>query len=223
MKSKLSAAVAALSIIAAYAALAGSTAARADLITFALENVIFDDGTAATGTFTYDTITNIATPDITTVNGAISGATYLTQRVAALTVCCTNFVFISGNGLAFGVSGNPVSPTSPSLIIGGNEGVSVGGVFTSRLFDLTLNPTITPVPGPIVGAGLPGVLLAGGGLLAGGDGGKRSPELSANRSKKRMPGSYHPVPKFTAIGYVPETRVARRPSSVFTPNRTSSR
>ena len=62
--SKLSTALAA--IIIAACMLSGATAARADVITFTLENVTFSDGGTATGTLTFDTTSLIGTPDITT-------------------------------------------------------------------------------------------------------------------------------------------------------------
>jgi hypothetical protein len=80
MKSKLSAAVAAFSIIAAYAALAGSTAARADLVTFTLSNVAFSGpGGTASGSFTLDITTGSVTAEnITTTTGEL----FFGQRLA---------------------------------------------------------------------------------------------------------------------------------------------
>jgi len=53
---------------------------------------------------------------------------------------------------------------------------------------------------------------SGGQFSAGGDGGRNPPELSANRSKKRVPGSYHPVPE--SYGNWLRTGDARRETAV---------
>ena len=44
-------------------------------------------------------------------------------------------------------------------------GVLTGEIVNQTAFGLTVNAFSDPVPGPIVGAGFPGLLLAGGGLL----------------------------------------------------------
>src|SRR5262245_41171323 len=126
MKSKLSAAVAAFSIIAAYAALAGSTAARADLVTFTLSNVLFDDGGSASGSFTYDTIAvKITSENITTTAaGLFPGRTYTDPNFASIlitglppdTIFNFRITSIPPPALSLGVAGNPPSFTSPNPI-----------------------------------------------------------------------------------------------------------
>src|SRR5262249_19304160 len=87
-KSKLSAAFATTIMAASMLLLSGATAARADVITFTLENVVFTDNTSATGMFTYDSTRHIATPDITTTDGVIFGATYLMPSEVQFVVHC---------------------------------------------------------------------------------------------------------------------------------------
>ena len=146
MKSKM-----ALAALPTIAFLLIGSGARADVVTFALENLVFDDGTSATGMFTYNATTHIATPDITSVTGTIIGATYTTPITAAL-AADTQFVFISAGNKLLLEAPNPLSETSASSIFGDESGplALCPGTQCPGFRDVNLSdkPTIDPTPLP---------------------------------------------------------------------------
>jgi hypothetical protein len=174
MKSKLSAAVAAVSIIAAYAALAiASTPAHALSFNFSFTSAfpannvtgvisgLADNNTSGatsvqvtsnTGGFGIgEYVGNPLANSFIVINGAITSAEFISDGVAnippAVTCCKLEFTLFQP-----GLMGGILRPPLDSQALG------IAG-------PLTFTPVAAPVPGPIVGAGLPGLILASGGLL----------------------------------------------------------
>jgi hypothetical protein len=177
MKLKLSAAVAAFSIIAVL--LGGSSLATADeFVTFTLSNVAFlvnhSPAGSASGSFTLDITTGSVTDENITTTSVASpsfpGLSYTDPTRASIftTLGETDFDFRNTNlaDLRLAVSGTPPSFTLPSpLIADSSESVGVPpNVFFRAVSQGSLVPTLA-VPGPIAGAGLPGLILAGGGFV----------------------------------------------------------
>ena len=149
MKSKLSAALVASSIIAA-----NLGPAKADLIpttttlSVSATSITFGDLWSATVT-----ITAVGVGDITgSVELLVNGSTFLTADLGPPGPgdAVNAFIFIT--------SALPPGTDIVQPMYGGNE-------IYSFSFGAAVPVTVNAVPGPIAGAGLPGLILASGGLL----------------------------------------------------------
>jgi hypothetical protein len=177
-KSKLTA-LAAFSILALSSQFIGATPATADqIVTFTLlPGFGFSDGGSASGSFNFDNNTGTVTSvSITTTMGStFPGTSYTnlnTQSFVSTTAGITNFDFrqTSPNPfvLQLATFASPPYPTPLTIeLLGGFDLSFEAQGFATRNVNEGASVLVTAVvPGPIAGAGLPGLIAAASGLIA---------------------------------------------------------
>jgi hypothetical protein len=113
----------ALLSVAIAMAVGASAPVRASIIDWTLQNVVFDDGTAATGIFSTDSSTgHLASFDITTMPGKLPGKEYVTGDSVYYNICsCWTNEFAIGQGspyISLNFSDPLTSPGTNNLSLG---------------------------------------------------------------------------------------------------------
>lgn len=128
-----------LPAIAALGFIASTSGSPAAVIEYTLENVTFDDGGTATGTFGFDTILDsVVSVNITTTGGSkLSGATYtvptdyLVDPATYATTSDPAFSFVTAVTPPPAVAPGLALQFENSLALGGVDPIAIGEVYAS--------------------------------------------------------------------------------------------